>query len=519
MKIALNEKQYDLLLSNLPDDQEISEDDSLSSTPSSTPSSSTSSSTTSAPTNNVDAKGVSSSGDKVGYPTVSKWSDIVGSKLTRGPANQIANTKWSDIVGSLISRGAANQLTEERKKLNWWSDNLNKTNEKNYQYFSISGPYEKTENGQIIKFTTNEIKTGEKVNVIFYIKNNGKNPLVIERYYGSQDFERKGGENIIYTKEPILSNKSGILSFTIYGHHKTDNLSYTTIDTYIQTLSKDNDNKSILNTLPYVGLMTPQFPTSTIDPHTWNMMFQFITVFIPIVGPLVSAGIGLYDAKMYLDEGDPKTAGLVAFLSLLPGAGNIVSRIPAVKTLEKKTIDILAKKLSINGSKSILTTTEKEIINGIKENEILVKTEINNSVKKLAEKASQSSKITNATKTFLIKTAKTGIVIGGYYGVAKAYDKIYDHFSETDKNKLSSNYNVTPNAITAATLANRISDENLVDFESKIVPIFKEYALKYDNGNEQNNEKLHKIQIAVCNAYLKNKNNNLNKIATDTDKP
>lgn len=45
-----------------------------------------------------------------GYPEVTTWEDIVGSKLTRGPANQIKNTKWSDTVGSKISRGPANQL-------------------------------------------------------------------------------------------------------------------------------------------------------------------------------------------------------------------------------------------------------------------------------------------------------------------------------------------------------------------------------------------------------------------------
>ena len=46
-----------------------------------------------------------------GYPEVTTWSDIVGSKLTRGPANQIKNTKWSDTVGSSLTRGPGNQLT------------------------------------------------------------------------------------------------------------------------------------------------------------------------------------------------------------------------------------------------------------------------------------------------------------------------------------------------------------------------------------------------------------------------
>ena len=47
---------------------------------------------------------VQSGGD--GYPEVGKWE----SGVTRGPANQIGVTKWSDTVGSGITRGKANML-------------------------------------------------------------------------------------------------------------------------------------------------------------------------------------------------------------------------------------------------------------------------------------------------------------------------------------------------------------------------------------------------------------------------
>lgn len=50
--------------------------------------------------------GTSSSGDKQGYPEVGIWS----TNIERGPANQIGVTKWSDIVGSLLTRGKANKL-------------------------------------------------------------------------------------------------------------------------------------------------------------------------------------------------------------------------------------------------------------------------------------------------------------------------------------------------------------------------------------------------------------------------
>ena len=42
-----------------------------------------------------------------GYPEVTKWSDIVGSKLTRGVANKINNDPRPDLVGR---EGPANQL-------------------------------------------------------------------------------------------------------------------------------------------------------------------------------------------------------------------------------------------------------------------------------------------------------------------------------------------------------------------------------------------------------------------------
>jgi hypothetical protein len=44
-----------------------------------------------------------------GYPEVGKWE----SGVTRGPGNQIGITKWADVVGSKLNRGKANPLTEQ----------------------------------------------------------------------------------------------------------------------------------------------------------------------------------------------------------------------------------------------------------------------------------------------------------------------------------------------------------------------------------------------------------------------
>ena len=44
-----------------------------------------------------------------GYPSVGKWE----SGITRGPANQIGVTKWADVVGSKLTRSKGNQLKEQ----------------------------------------------------------------------------------------------------------------------------------------------------------------------------------------------------------------------------------------------------------------------------------------------------------------------------------------------------------------------------------------------------------------------
>lgn len=83
MKLSLSEKQYKSL-------KNMVEQDATSSPADAQPTAGTS-----------DAQ----SGGQ-GYPQVGKWE----SGIERGPGNQIGVTKWSDVVGSKITRGKANPL-------------------------------------------------------------------------------------------------------------------------------------------------------------------------------------------------------------------------------------------------------------------------------------------------------------------------------------------------------------------------------------------------------------------------
>jgi len=101
-----------------------------------------------------------------------------------------------------------------------------------------------------------------------------------------------------------------------------------------------------------------------IDPHALTAILGLATAFIPVVGPFISAGIGLVDAAMYYNEGDKKSAGMVAVLSMIPFASGIVSKIPAIKKIGPKGMALIAKKLSSKNQN--LTKIESDIVNSMK---------------------------------------------------------------------------------------------------------------------------------------------------------
>ena len=86
MKLVLTEKQYEDIISKI---LEQSEAEPVSSEPEA-------------------GTSTAQTGGK-GYPEVGKWE----SGVTRGPGNQIGVTKWSDVVGSKLTRSKGNQLKEQ----------------------------------------------------------------------------------------------------------------------------------------------------------------------------------------------------------------------------------------------------------------------------------------------------------------------------------------------------------------------------------------------------------------------
>jgi hypothetical protein len=95
-----------------------------------------------------------------------------------------------------------------------------------------------------------------------------------------------------------------------------------------------------------------------MDPHTRNDLLAFGLAFVPVVGPALSLGMSMYNAKTYYNEGKKKEAGLALFLGLLPGISTVVAKVPGVKQLGAKGMSLLADKIVLGGK---LTGFENQI--------------------------------------------------------------------------------------------------------------------------------------------------------------
>jgi|LauGreDrversion4_1035100.scaffolds.fasta_scaffold103460_2 hypothetical protein len=143
--------------------------------------------------------------------------------------------------------------------------------------------------------------------------------------------------------------------------------------------------------------------------HNVNTILAIGTAFIPIIGPFLSAGIGLMDAAQYYQEGSKTEAGVAAFFSLLPGLGKVVQKIPGITQLGQKGMAALGSKIV---NKQALTKVEQEIINFIGINIDLVRNEANNSIKSMAAKGLNKVGNNPTTKKIVNSAATTGLQYG-----------------------------------------------------------------------------------------------------------
>ena len=153
----------------------------------------------------------------------------------------------------------------------------------------------------------------------------------------------------------------------------------------------------------------------------WHCVLPVLEIgalFIPVVGIFVALGIGLLDAAIYYEEGDKKMAGLVGFLSLLPGIGAVAKRLTLIKVLGKEGMEKLAVK-AINNPKS-LSKLEVYLFKGIEANKSLINKSLNKELKqKLLTVDGKAIKILPNSLKGTLKDIFGGVVLYGGAGVGE----------------------------------------------------------------------------------------------------
>jgi hypothetical protein len=194
------------------------------------------------------------------------------------------------------------------------------------------------------------------------------------------------------------------------------------------TLTSSNQSSSLQ---PTTNVKSGISEVPDISMHTVLMIGGIAAAFVPYVGPFLSAGIGLYDAKLYYDEGDTKMAGLVGLFAIIPGIGGLAAKLGLGKWGARALAEV-GKKIGL-GAK--LTASEVQVANVIAQNRNLIQQEITklgakagiNAAKQNVKKRLVRKAVVDKTGKILGKTAKfAGTKVAPYVGVAAAYNQGYD---------------------------------------------------------------------------------------------
>jgi hypothetical protein len=131
------------------------------------------------------------------------------------------------------------------------------------------------------------------------------------------------------------------------------------------------------------------------------------SLFIPVVGPFISMGLGFADSAIYMKEGKKKEAAVAAILSILPQVGEVVSSIPAVKQLGQKGMQTLANKLARNMELGLL---EKRALEDILRKKSMVYKAVQDYTKRVVSASSQKiAQLPPAQQAILKTVANAGI--------------------------------------------------------------------------------------------------------------
>lgn len=103
-------------------------------------------------------------------------------------------------------------------------------------------------------------------------------------------------------------------------------------------------------------------PFSQLNPHHVLTVLQIGTLFIPVIGPIISGTLSLAHAGLYYSEGKRSEAVLEGIFAFLPGVTGLLGKIPAMARLGKVGMGALGRKV---GTLKNLSPDEIKLVNEI----------------------------------------------------------------------------------------------------------------------------------------------------------
>ena len=184
----------------------------------------------------------------------------------------------------------------------------------------------------------------------------------------------------------------------------------------------------------------PRTGLENLDTHDLLTILQIGSFFLPIIGPIVSLGIGLGDAALYYSEGEEGMAALVAgfsFLFDIPGVKTVFKEFAegGIKSLTKEELENIAS-ATLNQNFKTISQKEKDFLLKIKNNWTTTKEGLEKFAKDksnyILNDANIAPKLSTGEKTALQKYAQNSVKfdkplkaigVGGTAGVGAAEGK------------------------------------------------------------------------------------------------
>lgn len=510
-----------------------------------------------------------------GYPAVGKWE----SGITRGPANQVGVTKWADVVGSKLTRGHSNQLKEQSDR---YPEMMNNSARKEREKSAAESAENTKVNDFLNRFYVNKSTLGGSITLpkivgvnlttVKLFDNNSDNKLN-DFFYDKnaspkfQEFMWKNDDWCVPTHIQIndMFPEGTVQNFTVNGVFYTLWIRLSKEDRIKKIRNWQYMGYRTLNEQPYdqsVYVNMSEVPYSLKhhdDGGFWEkygndilLAAAFLAVFIPVIGPELAF---IFNAGAVVNSiAQEKYADATIFMVFLflPQIKGALGLGKSLTEAEAKEISTIFKRASVEGEESLAEEMSKlrpdlkakveklleknpadiaKAVDNVVKDEIgrFSREEVNIFIENV-ERAYKEGKITAEIKQFWLKrlgkwVLKQGgelLVIGVIWQSLKVFENIVKNSNKIPQekkneymklvNSITDRFNAIKKAGLEKDFSKKMTDANIDQYENKYQQFFNK-----DNPNEkseisQSEEHTIRMWQFVATSYLGNSNQNFDSV-------